>query len=104
MSLGNNDVDGCMERIYNVRISFLMLMFIGKVSIPKETQQSKRQFYNPIDFFSFLPLLKDRSLTQIFDISMLFLIAFPLKKKTLPSEDKEFLIYFCDILHNFAYK
>ena len=37
-----------MERIYNVRISFLMLMFIGKVSIPKETQQSKRQVYNPM--------------------------------------------------------
>lgn len=48
MSLGNNDVDGCMERIYSVRISFLMLMFIGKVSIPKETQQSKRQVYNPM--------------------------------------------------------
>lgn len=48
MSLGNSDVDGCMERTYNVRISFLMLMLIEKVSIPRDSQQSKRQVYNPM--------------------------------------------------------
>ena len=48
MSLGNSDVDGCMERTYNVRISFLMLMLIEKYPYQETLNNQKRQAYNPM--------------------------------------------------------